>query len=425
MRDPAPAGDVNGDGEADVLVTGSGGGNGIVRVFFGPLPMRDASLDESPSRGFSIYGPDPEDFGVHAASAGDVNGDGLDDVLFVRYGYESAAYVVFGNVSPGDVDLTAFDSGTQGDDGFRIDGDFTPEGGTLGDTDGDRRADFFVASYGRTYVIRGKSDSFPIDVDTFDYGIQGNAGYVVEHAHPRRGYPTLAAAGDVNADGLGDFAIATGRRDWAQKVWILLGTAENEEIRTAELGEHGYLLEAALGGAGIDLANAGDVNGDDRDDLVVGDASSNMAYVVFGRSETSKVSLFRLGKRGYRIFGPPQRGGWFVDASMGRWVAGGEDVNADGLSDVLVSAPGADFRRRRDSGSAYLLFGKGDTKPIRVTRLGDRGIRIDGEKLGSNLGNRPALPGDVTDDGLPDVLLGEYGERSAGAVHVLSNHLLF
>lgn len=422
MNDVSPAGDVNGDGEQDVIVAGSGRDFvGVVRVFFGPLPKKDASLDRSPSKGFSIHGAEPGDYADVAAAAGDVNGDSLDDLIVVAAGIESRAYVVFGKTTQEDVELSEFDDGTQGAEGFRIDGDFRPFAGTVGDTDGDHLSDVFVAGYGRVFVVRGKADTLPVDVATFGLGV--TRGYEVQHPRRRRdGWSSAAFAGDANGDGLGDLAISAGTTT-AQALWVVFGKPDDTKVRVRELGDAGYTIDGAVSLGG--LGTGGDVNGDDLDDLVVGDSYANRAYVVFGQADTSPVPLDDLGTRGFRILGPPTRTRQLAHAAAGRFVAGDVDVDADGLSDFVVSAPEADHRRRRDSGSAYLLFGRRGTNTIRLGRLGDKGIRLDGEDAGDRLGTGLALAGDVTGDGLPDLLLGEYGERGAGAVHVVSYRLLF
>lgn len=112
-----PAGDVNADGEPDLIVSGYDRHlHGIIRVFFGPVPRGTTSLEDTPRRGFSIYGPGGEDY-ASAGDAGDVNGDGLDDVVVGAPGADEGwgrAYVVFGKREPGDVDLADFDTGVQG-----------------------------------------------------------------------------------------------------------------------------------------------------------------------------------------------------------------------------------------------------------------------------------------------------------------------
>ncbi len=342
MSRVAPAGDVNGDDEPDLLVAGSDRARrGIVRVFFGPLPRENTSLGKTPEHGFSIYLADEDDLASSAAAAGDVNGDGLGDVVVGSLGANEdsgRAYVVFGTREPDDVYLATFDAGTQGSDGFRVDGGGLGSAvGGVGDTDGDGLADFFVATpFRHLYVVRGKTDQLPVDLTTFDYGIQGDAGYRIHQQMPRTGLYNAGSAGDVNGDGLGDVVLATERRNFDYDVWVVFGKPGNADVQLEELGEGGFFIEGSIGDAGSGLSAAGDVNGDDKDDLVVGAGSANMAYVVFGRAETSSISLFELGRRGYRIFGEPRAPGTYLGRAGGV-VTGGTDVNGDGLSDFVVT----------------------------------------------------------------------------------------
>ncbi len=100
------------------------------------------------------------------------------------------------------------------------------------------------------------------------------------------------------------------------------------------------------------VANAGDVNGDGRDDVLVGalGASNNgrsrsgSAYVVFGRATTTTVDLASLGNGGFRIDGAVAGGG------AGFAVSGAGDVNGDQRADVVVGAPTADQRRQPECG---------------------------------------------------------------------------
>lgn len=416
----APAGDVNGDGEPDLILNGSDRGfNGVIRVFYGPLPRETTSLATTPRRGFSIYGPSGDDH-ANAARAGDVDGDGLDDIVVGAPGADEGwgrSYVVFGKHERDDVDLADFDAGVQGDDGYRIDDAPAWSVGPAGDTNGDGLDDFFLSTGGLVYVLRGKADTVPVDLSMFDYGLQGDAGYRIRYDAPRGDIRLAAFAGDATGDGVGDVAIATERRNIDYDVYVVFGKADGSDVDVRSLDDEGYLIDGGWEGG---LAGAGDVNGDGRDDLVVG--SYDAAYVVFGRAGTSYVSLSKLGKGGYRILGEPAPSGSYSEA--GTFVAGGSDLNGDGRSDVVVTDYAASHRGRKRSGSAYLVFGKGSSKTIRLAKLGPRGVRIDGELAGDQFGVTPAMPGDVTDDGRPDLVIGAHG-ASRAKVHVLSHRLLF
>ncbi|MEW6583307.1 MAG: integrin alpha, partial [Actinomycetota bacterium] len=119
--------------------------------------------------------------------------------------------------------------------------------------------------------------------------------------------------------------------------------------------------------AGWSVAAAGDVNGDGLSDILVGapDADpggrvgAGAAHVVFGRSTLSGGALGAAGQ-GFRIDGAggADEGGAASDDSFGAAVAGAGDVNGDGRDDVIVGDPRADSNGRSGSGSAYVVFGR-------------------------------------------------------------------
>lgn len=250
--------------------------------------------------GEAIYGS----VGSELAAAGDVNGDGLTDLLIGAPFADGigAAYVVFGRPGGGQGNIDLADV-TMGTGGFKIAGAFSSS--PLGDVNGDGRAELLVgapyqSSPGRTgngaaYVLFGKEDGATVDLHAFDSGV----------------------------DGL--------------------------RILGAESGD----------AVGVSVAGLGDVNGDGRTDLLVSATTTleraGTAYVVLGQAQPTDIDLrlLAVGIGGVPILAQPT--GYVSGVyGFGTKVAAAGDVNADGLADILVSAP------YLGSGTAYVIYGSAD-----------------------------------------------------------------
>ena len=379
--------------------------------------------------GFAMPGPLASGWaGVSVAGIGDVNGDGLDDVMvgapFLEFspGFEqvSDSYVVFGRADGSIPDLTAL-----GDGGFVVRGAEAGDQAGMsvagaGDVNGDGLDDFIVGApsgfYQRAYVVFGRVGNADIDLASL-----GQAGFVIESAWDYDGTGTsVAGAGDVNGDGLDDVIVGapntyvfgelgTGR------AYVVFGKNDSEPV----LLETMYDLALpspdgfAIGSPGDQevlagrVAGAGDVNGDGFDDVIVGSPAADpggfsdagRAYVVFGRADTTAVHVSALGNGGFAIEGDA------VDAFTGVSVAGAGDIDGDGLADVIV---GATTRTSESgiAGRAFVVYGKTDTLPVSVARLGDEGITIGGGEAGDFAGASVAAAGDVNGDGIDDLVVG-------------------
>jgi len=422
----AGVGDVDGDGRTDVALGANGAAHnarpasGSVYVVFGKALRRSLDLAALDEGGFRIDGAAAGDrAGSALAGAGDVNGDGLADVLVgaelangAGRSEAGSAYIVFGKPSGASVDLATLGTG-----GFRIDGAAAGDraGGALaaaGDVNGDGLADVLVGAAradvdgrrdaGSAYVVLGKRTP-----DTVDLAELGTAGFRIAGASAGdRAGVAVSGAGDVNGDGLIDLAIGAEGTDHGGRssgsAYVVFGGTETVDLGTLTAG---YRIDGSRDMlTGSSVAGAGDVDGDGRSDLVVGspgfELSSGAAHVIFGSSSTDPVSLVALGDRGFLIDVST------VGDRAGGAVAGAGDVNGDGRPDVLVGADGDDQNDRPDSGSAYLVFGSGATDAVDVGSLGTRGTRIDGAAAGDHAGFSVAALGDLDGDGRADVTLG-------------------
>lgn len=403
------AGDVNGDGTPDLLVAeGFRDRNsaGRVSVVFGTSKRGEIDVDKPGQWGFVINGARAGDSAAIAAGASDVNGDGMNDVI-VGAPDADKAYVVFGKETYEAVSLLHFDANVQGAAGYRVDGAgglFGRAVAGLGDVNGDGLSDFAVGApfKGATYVLFGKADSLPYDANLLHFGAREGDGFVVTTPAPDldSGY-SVAGLGDVNGDAIPDLAVGVADHEaWPApccRSWVVFGKRDDDVVRVRDLGRGGFKI---LDSAGVSAV--GDVNADGRADVGLSGA------VVFGSPATRTVDISDLGRRGWQL-----RGRFVVSA------AGPGDVTGDGRDDVLVGDVGARFAGD-DSGSAYLVPGKASTATVRLRRLRN-GLRLDGERAGSRAGDTVVGPGDVNGDGIPDLAIGSPGTPATtrGDVYVV------
>ncbi|MGA8277155.1 MAG: integrin alpha [Rhodanobacteraceae bacterium] len=440
----AGAGDINGDGIDDVVIgaarsDSNGFESGSSYVVFGRADDFAASVELvalDGHNGFRLTGATAfEESGHSVAGAGDINGDGIDDLVIGAPFADSngamsgTSYVVFGRRDgfPASVDLGTLD----GNDGFRLDGTSGRyfSGGSVagaGDINGDGVDDLVIgATYpvvkgdypGSSYVVFGRTSGFPaiLDLGTLD----GTDGFRLDgvKAGAQSGYP-VAAAGDLNADGIDDLVIGAylaspnGYASGSSYVVFGHGGAFAGNVSLSALDGHGgFRIDgiAANEFSGLSVSGAGDINGDGIDDLMIGasgdGAFAGSSYVLFGHSGDFPVSL-RLdafdGSNGFRLDGLAP-----VDYS-GSSVADADDINGDGLDDLLIGASGAD-PNGSGSGSSYVFFGHLGKFPASLslgTLDGNNGFRLDGVAAGDSSGYSVAHAGDVNGDGIDDLVIG-------------------
>jgi cytochrome c peroxidase len=389
-------GDLNGDGLHDLAVAAKHGVPAepeapvVVVVLGKPGLGAGGSIDAASldgTNGFVITGFAPRFAidGLRVDFAGDSNGDGIDDLVIGDSdaapggrNLAGAAYVVLG--APGIGAGGSFDvSSLDGTDGFVIEGGKAVDrlGASVAgdDIDGDGLADFIIGApfadpagrnaAGEAYVVFGREGpaSPVLDVSTLD----GVNGFVIRGAREvDLAGSSVAAAGDVDADGTAD---------------VLVGSPGADPGGLASAGE----IHVVLGGQGIGAGGALDLGALD-------------------------------GANGFTI-----RGSGSFDTNLLVTAAGIGDVNRDGADDVLFGAHGADPDGSSEAGAAYVVFGGpavGAAGFVEVSGLdGTGGFALHGLRPGDRLGLAAAGAGDIDRDGASDFLLGIGTAREAYLVH--------
>ncbi|MEN0067313.1 MAG: integrin alpha [Myxococcota bacterium] len=411
------SGDFNGDGLADVLLgdtTNDDGGirAGAVYVFFGSAasdPVFDLDRVD-----VTFVGEDLGDgAGSSVANAGDVNGDGIDDLLVAapfRSSSTGAAYLVYGGPTlTGSVDLSdaaaRFVGAATGDRLGNVAG--------AGDFDGDGFDDILLSAQdsdaggdgsGAAYVVYGGGFlTGTLNLVNADLEIVGeNAGDEVQ---------AVSSAGDVNGDGIDDLLVGANRNDEgggdAGAAYVIFGSP-TRRTGSLDLADADVKLvgQSTFDRAGSSVAGVGDVDADGFDDILVGAPSTDFgnggtgtAYLIYGSAAlTGAINLFASDTK---LVGEA------AGDDAGRILAGAGDVNGDGFADILIHARGND-EGGSEASAAYLIHGPVATGTL---DLADADVKIIGDETIFG-GGILAGGGDFDGDGLDDFMAG-FGPQDA------------
>jgi len=353
----AIAGDLNGDSIADLVVGAdredtNGAGAGAAYIFFGPIDG-DRTADEADASAFGeLLG---DHLGATVAGPGDITGDGFDDVVIGAYdtdlgGAGAGTLYIFAGPVSGELDLTD----------------------AVGRLDGEAAGD--------------------------------QAGWAI------------AGAGDVNGDNIADLLTSSYQNDengsQAGVVYLFLAPATG--VFRLWSADARLLGEQAGDQAGTSVAGGGDVNGDGLDDLLIGapyehsgGIYTGAAYVVEGLPR----GTFALDEADARLKGNNSGDLAGSAVSMG-------DVNDDGYADLLVGASDADLGGNT-SGAAYLVMGPVSGR----SALSAAAATFVGEDNDDQAGASLSIVPDIDEDGLPDIIIGarrdDVGSSNAGAAYIL------
>lgn len=423
----AIVGDVNGDGFDDILIGAPGdddnGANaGQAYLFFGNSTGWAMDVDLSKANA-SFVGEHAGDLaGTSVAGAGDVNGDGFDDMLIGAPGDSDSAngagqvYLILGKATGWTADTGLGGSSASFWGELAGDAAGTSVAGA-GDVNADGYDDILIGApfsnngvtldVGQAYLILGKSAGWAMDAL-----LSASSGSYLGESTTDNAGTSVAGAGDVNRDGYDDFLIGAPYDDDqavnSGQAYLVCGKPTGW-VMDVNLGgvDASFWGEAMMDFFGYSVSSAGDINGDGYDDILIGawgnnegaNPNSGQSYIWFGQAIVWGMDI-RGNTAGASFWGES------TNDESGFAIAPAGDVNGDGYDDFLISAL-YDDDGGNNAGQTYLILGMA-TGWAMDTRLATAGASFIGEDGGDYSGFSVAGAGDVNGDGLDDFLIGAY-----------------
>ncbi len=402
----AGAGDVNRDGFSDVIVGAPNYSNGQVGegaafVYYGSgaglLPSSVTTIERNQAQA---------NLGHSVSTGGDVNGDGYSDVLVGAPFYdqgdanEGLIFAYYGSSAGAANGTFSFVQSNRQDAllGFSV--------ACAGDVNGDGFSDVIVGAIGyqnamasnttgAALVFHGSAAAGLIYSVTLWANTSANMGF------------SVAGAGDVNGDGYSDVVVGANKfREDDGAAFVFHGSSLGVSASAAAT----LTLVDADAGVGNSVACAGDVNGDNFSDVIVG--ASNYSN---GQNKEGAALVFHGSLPGVKTETAAVIEGDQANANMGFSVASAGDVNGDGYSDIVTGAYTYD-NGNADEGAAFVFHGSASSSSTTFK------ITKEMNQADASFGYSVSSAGDVNGDGFSDVIVGapyfDQGEENEGAAFV-------
>ena len=243
--------------------------------------------------------PEDDESGWSVSAAGDVNNDGIADLIVGSRQYDRA--------------------GTESDAVLNVGGN--------------------VSNTGGSHVVFGKADGTPVELSEIESN-SNTGGFVItgSRAGDNSG-SSVSAAGDVNGDGFADVIVGAYNADpngsSSGASYVVFGKADGTAVHLSEIESSsnagGFVINGIQGRSGWSVSGAGDVNGDGLADVIVGARldGTGRSFVVFGKTDGTAVELSEIESGSYA-------GGFEINynngiGNSGLSVSAAGDMNNDGL----------------------------------------------------------------------------------------------
>ena len=381
-----------------------------------PLSSQGVSIDISTLN--FVTGVFSEYLNISLSNAGDINGDGYDDAIIgVVYENDGAGvtYVIYGspsmsssieiiqNTVPSTKGLSIIGANAYDNSGWSV--------SAAGDFNGDGIDDVIIGAPGAyfqsgiTYVIYGNK-TLPDVIHLSNFTAQQGLQIIGDINYYFSGW-SVSTAGNFSGDKFIDIIIGAPAANTNGMVYVIYGnTTGASNISLSNLrSEQGFIINGAGGYCGFSVSIAGNFNGDEFDDIIIGAPFANfnagVSYIIFGGAQLYDISLSNLANQGIYIVGNDEIG------KSGYSVSYAGDVNSDGYDDVIIGAPDCNV----GSGAAFILFGynvKFGQSLYISSMTAEQGYTIQGTVSNAQIGLSVSGAGHMTGGAFADVIIGSY-----------------